>query len=137
MAFFQRQDVGRVYVLRMILPGDVVVHKIGMTKTNRSLDRMLELLRSWFTMYRFVPYTELKLDMECGYPLELESHIHRILNHKRFEPTYKVEGRTEMFIDLDEFRVLSYLKAFNDDLIRAGLDLTDDDYKHLGQLISP
>ena len=124
--------------MRMTLPDDSVVHKIGMTKSNRSLDRMMELLRSWFTKYRFVPHTELKLDMSTGYPLELEAHIHRILDHKTFIPSEKVEGHTEMFADLDEFRVLMYLRAFNDDLVRSGgLDLTEEQYRALGDLISP
>ena len=137
MSFFQRQDIGRVYVLRMDLPDGCKVHKIGVTKSNRTIDRMMELLRSWFTHYRFVPYTELRLDMECPYPFVLEKHIHKMLAHKQFIPNEHVEGRTEMFIDLDEFRVLHYLRAFNSDLIVEGLDLTDEQYRILGNWISP
>ncbi|MCP4487718.1 MAG: hypothetical protein GY820_10440 [Gammaproteobacteria bacterium] len=137
VTFFSRQDKGRIYVLRMDLPDGTSVHKIGMVNTPRSTDRMMELIRSWFVKYRFIPYTELRLDLDTPYPVELESHIHRILDHKRFTPNEKVEGRTEMFTDLDELRVLQYLKVFNNDLIKHGLDLTDEDYKNLGQLISP
>lgn len=137
MSFFARQDKGRIYVLRIVLPDGTVVHKIGMVNTNRSTDRMMELLRSWFTKYRFVPYTELRLDMETPYPLELEAHIHNCLAHKAWVPNEKVEGRTEMFENLDEFRVLHYLKTFNHDLIRDGLVLNGDEYQIIGKLISP
>lgn len=120
----------------MNLPDGVVVHKIGMCKSNRSTDRMMEILRSWFTKFRFVPYTELRLDMETNYPVELEAHIHRVLDHKQFIPHMKVEGRTEMFTDIDEFRVLHYIRTFNEDLVPY-LDLTEENYRILGQLISP
>lgn len=97
----------------------------------------MEILRSWFTKFRFVPYSELKLDMETGRPLEIEAHIHKCLAHKNYLPDRKVEGGTEMFTGIDEFRVLQYLRHCNDNLFDEPLGLTDDDYKHLGQLISP
>jgi hypothetical protein len=138
MAFFVRQDIGKLYVIKMFLPDETIVYKIGMTKTtDRVTDRMMEILKSWFTRYRFVPYCELKLNKETSVPKELESHIHKILKVKRFIPTEKVDGGTEMFINIDEFRVLHYLRTFNDELLRKPLNLTDEDYTHLCQLISP
>jgi len=137
VSFFKRQDIGRVYVIKMILPGDVVIHKIGMCSSNRSTDRMMEILRSWFTKFRFVPYTELKLDMETGRPKELEEHIHKILEHKQFIPNEKVSGGTEMFIDIDEFRVIQFLKHCNDNTFDEPTGLSKIDYKNLGQFLSP
>lgn len=121
----------------MILPDDCVVYKIGMTKSNRATDRMMEILRSWFCKYRFVPYTELRLDMEFGFPEALEKHIHAILSDKRFIPNEKVDGGTEMFIDINEFRVIQYLKQCNDEVFAQPLGLSKQDYKHLCQLVSP
>jgi len=137
MTFFTTQDVGRVYVIKMVLPGRVVVHKIGMTNSNRATDRMMEILRSWFTKYRFVPYTELKLDMECGYPKQLEALIHKILRRKRFDPNHKVDGGTEMFVEIDEFRLIEYLRKFNDLNFEHPLELSDKDCDAICQLISP
>ncbi len=137
MAFFKRQDIGRVYVIKMVLPDDTIIHKIGMTNSNRSTDRMMEILRSWFTKYRFVPYTELKLDMECGHPRELEQLLHKILARKAWVPDHQVQGGTEMFTDLDEFRVLHYLRQFNENNFDIELDLHDADFDVLGELISP
>lgn len=136
MSFFTRREIGRIYVIRMELPDGVTVHKIGMCNSDRATDRMMELLRSWFTRYRFVPYTELKLDMSTNYPKQLESHIHGILQHKRYIPHMEVEGRTEMFTGINEFRVLHYLRTFNEDLFPK-LKSSDENYKVLGQLLSP
>lgn len=120
----------------MVLPDDLVVHKIGMTSSDRAADRMMEILRSWFMRFRFVPYSELKLDMSTSYPKELEAHIHNMLAHKKFIPHMKVDGGTEMFFGVDEFRLLHYIRTFNDDVVPT-MKLTETDYKHLGQLISP
>lgn len=137
MSFFKRQDIGRVYVIKMVLPDGTIVHKIGMCKSNRSTDRMMEILRSWFTKFRFVPYSELKLDMETGRPLEIEAHIHKCLGHKKYIPTENVSGGTEMFTGINEFRVLQYLRHCNDQVFDSPLGLSDLDYKHLGQFLSP
>lgn len=121
----------------MTLPGDVIVHKIGMCNSSRSTDRMMEILRSWFVKFRFVPYTELKLDMETGRPLEIEQHIHKILEHKQFIPNEKVSGGTEMFTDIDEFRVIHYLKSCNDTMFDKPLELSQEDYRNFGEYLSP
>jgi len=119
----------------MVLPDDYVVHKIGMTHTNRSTDRMMEILRSWFTKYRFVPYSELRLDMECTCPKELEYHMHRILESTRFVPDQDVDGKTEMFCDINEVKVLHYLRNFNHQLLTEGPELRDEDYQTLCRLL--
>ncbi len=137
--FFSKREIGRLYVIRIELPDGVVVHKVGMCSSDRAIDRMMEILRSWFTSYRFVPFTVLKLDMPTSYPKELESHIHKILKHKQFIPYHKVEGRTEMFTDIDEFRLLHYIRTFNEALIPLLIKfpLSAQNYKDLGRLIAP
>jgi hypothetical protein len=107
-----------------------------MTNSDRAVDRMMEILRSWFTSFRFVPYSELILDMATSFPKQLETHIHKTLAHKQFIPNMKVDGGTEMFIDIDEFRVLHYLKTFNDDLALK-LNMSDVDYTNFGRYLSP
>ena len=75
--------------------------------------------------------------METGRPREIEEHMHKILGHKRFTPSEKVSGGTEMFTDIDEFRVIQYLKHCNDTLFDGPLGLSALDYKHIGQWLSP
>ena len=112
MVFFERQDIGRIYVLRIVLPDETIVHKIGITRSDRSTDRMMEILRSWFTKFRFVPFTEMRLDMKCQNAQMLETYIHKILKSQAFIPNEKVSGGTEMFTDLDENRVITFLRAY-------------------------
>ena len=111
MAFFKRQDIGRVYVVKLILPDDTVVHKVGMCNSSRSADRMMEILKSWFNAYRFVPYAELRLDLQCHEPEKLEKYIHRILKPVAFEPSKKVNGGTEMFTDVNESKLIWFIRA--------------------------
>ncbi len=123
-------------MIRMCLPDDTVVHKIGICNSNRATDRMMEILRSWFTKFRFVPYSELKLDMECQDPLKLEQFIHWILVDNRFEPNHKVEGGTEMFIDLDELRVIWFLRSYNRSMYTEPPAMTEDSRKTLNKLLT-
>jgi hypothetical protein len=110
MAFFKRRDIGRVYVIRITLPDSTVVHKVGMCHSDRATDRMMEILRSWFTYFRFVPYSELKLDMECQNASRIEKYIHHILEPLAFEPNHKVQGHTEMFVGVDEQRLIWFIR---------------------------
>jgi len=75
--------------------------------------------------------------METGRPAEIEKHIHKILAHRQYDPEHRISGGTEMFVGVNEFRVIQYLRNCNDNLFDKPLELSDNDYKHLGQLISP
>lgn len=136
MAFFKRTDKERVYVIKISLPDGTVVHKIGMTNTPRSSDRMMEILRSWFMAYRFVPYTELRLDMECHDAYKLEQYIHRILSKNQFIPDLKVDGGTEMFTDINELRVIRFLKAYGNSAFVDPPELSDKEYNVINQLLT-
>ena len=60
MAFFKRRDIGRVYVIKMVLPDQSVIHKIGMTNSDRATDRMMEILRIFLEKYPLT--TTLKIE---------------------------------------------------------------------------
>lgn len=136
MAFFVRQDIGRVYVIKLTLPDNTVVHKIGMCHSDRSTDRMMELLKSWFTYFRFIPYTELKLDMQCQNAIGVEKYIHKILSPVRFTPTFKVEGRTEMFTEIAENRLIWFIKGIINSSYTNPPELTPKQCKILCNLLT-
>lgn len=136
MAFFKRTDKERVYVIKLMLPDDSVIYKIGMTNTARSADRMMEILRSWFMAYRFVPYAELRLDMECRDAYKLEQYIHRILNKNQFIPAKKVDGGTEMFADIDELRVIQFLRSYSNSLFTDPPELTAEELDVINRLLT-
>lgn len=135
--FFERKDIGRVYVIRMTLDSGLVVHKIGMTKTDRAIDRMMEILRSWFMRFRYVPYTKLCMDQKVFDPAKFEKFIHAVLAHKKYIPHMKVDGYTEMFYGLDEQRILHYLRNFNEENLKTVDDLTETQIKFLGSWLAP
>ena len=136
MAFFKRTDKERVYVIKIVLPDDTVIHKIGMTNSPRSADRMMEILRSWFMAYRFVPYTELRLDMECRDAYKLEQYIHKILSKNQFIPDMKVDGGTEMFSDINELRVIQFLKAYGNSSFVDPPKLDEKEFDIINQLLT-
>jgi hypothetical protein len=81
---------------------------------------MMEILRSWFVAYRYVPYCELRLDFKTGVPLLLEQHMHNILQDFKYTPNKKVQGRQEMFTGLDEEEVIDYVKTFDYSVLLKG-----------------
>ena len=135
MTFFKRQDIGRVYVVKLILPDSTIVHKVGMTHTDRATDRMMEILRSWFSYFRYVPYAELKLDMQCNNPLEIEAYMHSILRPLSFTPKFKVQGSTEMFTGVNEYKLLTFMKAVNNSNLSKLAKVSDSQAKVLSNLL--
>jgi hypothetical protein len=116
----ERTGEGRLYVIKLVLENNDVVHKIGMTHSPRSTDRMMEILRSWFMQYRYVPLAKLRLDHATGVPLLFEQHMHKVLNDYKWVPSKKVDGGQEMFKDLDEKVLLKYIKQFNYQTLMEG-----------------
>ncbi len=110
MTFFKREDYGRLYVIKLTFPDNFIVFKVGMTNSDRSTDRMMEILRSWFVAYRFVPHTELKLDREVINPRGMEKLAHKALKDFQWTPEKKVDGGTEMFTGLGELQLLHFLR---------------------------
>lgn len=137
MTFFTARDLGRIYVIRMELPDDTVIHKIGITHTPRATDRLMAVLRSWFTRFRFVPYSELRLDLACENPKKLESYLHWILQNNRFEPNYEVEGHTEMFIGVNEIRLICFIRAYVASSYVVPPLLTEEGRIVLNKLLAP
>jgi len=142
MTFFNKQDpvektTGRVYVIKLTLPGNKVIYKIGMTHSPRSTDRMMEILRSWFMQYRYVPHAELRLDKETGVPLLLEKHMHEVLSEWKYVPDKKVDGAQEMFTDINEEYLLDYLKHFDYSLLLRCTKIKCQDYDYIHSQINP
>ena len=111
MAFLSRVDKPRIYVLRIDTLDNEIIYKVGMCNTDRVTDRMMEILRSWFCSYRYVPTTKLLLNINCVGVKNVEAYLHSVLQSNRYAPKYKTDGCTEMFVNLDETRLLWFVKA--------------------------
>ena len=107
----EKSRYGRVYVLRFELE-DTIVWKVGMTRSDRSLDRMLEILRSFFITYRYIPKVTMRRDKKVIVPLLVEQHMHDALEDYSHTFDKKFDGCTEFFSDLDEDILLDYLDSF-------------------------
>ena len=107
----EKSRYGRVYVLRFELE-DTIVWKVGMTRSDRSLDRMLEILRSFFITYRYIPKVTMRRDKKVIVPLLVEQHMHDALEDYSYTFDKKFDGCTEFFSDLDEDILLDYLDSF-------------------------
>ena len=103
---------GRIYVLKVTLKCGKVVHKLGMCRSSRSVDRMMEIAYSFFKVYRYVPQIEMRRDKKVLVPLLVEQHMHRLLAEWSYRFDKKFGGSTEFFEDLDETVLLDYLDSF-------------------------
>lgn len=125
----KRGGVGRVYLLRVTLANGTVVWKIGMCHSSRSTDRMLEVLKSFHSIYRYVPMCELRRDREYVVPLLIEKHLHELLDDLKYKFDKKFDGSTEFFSGLDEDMLLDYIDVLTEaDLLKGRIDMKIEDY---------
>jgi len=125
----KKSEFGRIYVLQFTLRCGKIVHKIGMTHSDRATDRMFEVLRSFFQTYRYVPQCKLRKDKKVLVPLLVEKHFHQILDEWSYTPEKSFDGSTEFFHNLDESAVLDYLDDFTySDLWAGKITIKETDY---------
>lgn len=144
MAFFsknkgleQKSKHGRLYIFKFTLDNDVVVYKIGMCHSARALDRMMEVLRAFFKVYRYVPRCELRRDKKVLIPRLVEKHIHGLLEEWSYIFNKKFDGSTEFFFDIDEDEVLSYLDTFTyNDLLVGKTTMQENDLTAITEAIN-
>lgn len=144
MAFFTRKrdtqvkddGYGRVYVMKFILDDGTIIHKIGMCHSDRTTDRMMEVLRSFFIKYRYVPRSSIRKNVKTLVPYLLEKHMHELLDKWKYRFDKDIDGNTEMFHNLDEEVVLDYLDNFDYKELLCGKTTMDtDDYDNIRLMI--
>ncbi len=105
-------EYGRIYIFKFTLDTGKVIHKVGLCYSDRATDRMFEVLRAFFTIYRYVPKCELKRDKKVLIPNLVEKHLHKLLDDWSYSFDKKFGGSTEFFYNLDEKVLLEYLDSF-------------------------
>lgn len=138
---------GRLYVFKITLDSGEIVHKVGMCFSDRATDRMLEVLRSFYMVYRYVPRCEIRRDKKVLVPKLVEKHMHDLLEELSYTFDKSFDGCTEFFNDVDEEPLLEYLDSFEYremlagkiemktedlDAIRAAMDTQDPPKTELG-----
>ena len=127
---------GRLYVLKFTLDDGTILYKVGMCNSDRSTDRMMEILRDFFVKYRYVPRCEMRRDKKTIVPLLLEKHMHSLLDEWSYRFDEKFNGSTEFFSDIDESVLLDYLDNFNyRELLRNREPMKIEDYDSLCEYV--
>ena len=128
----KKPKYGRLYVLQITLECGKVIHKVGMTYSDRATDRMLEILRSFFNTYRYIPMCKLRKDKKVFIPLLVEKYMHEILDEWSYTPDKPFDGSTEFFHNLDEQEVLEYLDTFKySDLLANKISMKQKDLENI------
>jgi len=119
---------GRVYVHKFILDDGTILHKVGMCETNRTIDRLMEITKSFLVTYRYIPNIRLRKDKKTLVPRLLEKYMHDLLDEYRYDFDKKFDGYKEFFIDIDEEVLLDYLDNFDDLDLLKGIDSMETKY---------
>lgn len=120
---------GRVYVFRMELIDGTVLHKVGMCSSARSTDRLFEVLRSFFNVYRYVPVATIRKDRKCLVPELVEKHMHSALAEYSHNFDKKFDGCSEFFSDIDEEVLLDYIGGYDElDLMKGATSMKTHHY---------
>lgn len=101
--FNDGKDVfGIVYILHFII-NDKEVVKVGVTQRDKVNDRVLEILDSFFTQYRFYPYCRPKRFQRVERPYQIEAKIKAAFKNNKAKFKKKFSGSSEFFFtDLDK-----------------------------------
>lgn len=102
------ENVERLYVLEITVDGKVV-YKIGKASGHSSKQRMLQIIGSYFDVYRVTPVVKIVKDKVCTDVFKKETMCHQELVEYRFRPEKVFSGCTELF-DVDKEVVLEVYK---------------------------
>jgi len=106
---------GRVYIFEIVLEDGTELYKVGMVNSDsmsRVTDRLMEVLRSFFMQYRYVPKSRIVKAKKFLVPYYVETHLHKLLAELKYKSEKKFDGSNEMFHDIDLDELASYLDEF-------------------------
>jgi len=106
---------GRVYVFELVFEDGTTIYKVGMVNSDsmsRVTDRLMEVLRSFFMQYRFVPSSRIVKAKKFLIPYIVENHLHKLLAELKYKSDKKYDGYDEMFSDVDIDELTSYMDSF-------------------------
>ena len=140
MAFFKRDknkdcQLGRVYLFEFILDDNTLVYKVGMVNSDsmsRVTDRLMEVLRSFFMTYRYIPRSRIVKAKKYKIPYIVENHFHSLLDDIKYSFDKKFDGSNEFFTDLDVDMFKEYMDTFEYiELLRGETSMPKDRYEKI------
>jgi len=132
-------EFGRLYVFRIVLRNSLALWKVGITSSeDRYEDRFFEVLRGFFTQYRYVPEAKICKAVKTRVPRLLERHMHELLAEYSYTFDKKFGGSTEFFKDLDEEVLLDYITNFDYNILLKGKrEIPTKDYEAIRKHLHP
>jgi len=126
---------GRVYVFELVLDNGTIIHKVGMVNSDsmsRVTDRLMEVLRSFFMQYRYVPHSKIVKAKKYLVPYYVETHMHHLLEELKYVPDKKFDGSNELFVNLDIDEFTEYMSMFKyEELLRGHVSMAKDKYENI------
>ena len=101
-------NVDRLYILEIMI-GDTLVYKVGKASGHNSKQRMLQIIGSYFDVYRVTPIIKVVKDKEVSNVFEKETKCHHALAEWQYIPEKAFSGSTELFL-VDKEKVLEVYK---------------------------
>jgi len=88
----------RVYIIKCRLENNQgFIYKIGKSSGKNSVDRMMQLIRSFFMNYRYTPIFEIKRDRPCENAFAIETQLHQDFRSCKYYHDKKIDGANEWF----------------------------------------
>jgi len=133
-SMYKKDTEGRVYVFEFIL-SNAIVYKVGICHTDRVVDRFMEVLKGFFTVYRYVPEARVLKYKKFPKPLLVEKHLHTELEEYRYKFSKKFSGSTEFFTDIDIDYLLEYIEEFRYEELLKCTEIATKDYNSIKELL--
>ena len=133
-SIYKKDTEGRVYVFELIL-GNVTVYKVGICHTDRVVDRFMEVLKGFFTVYRFIPEARILKYRKFEKPLLIEKHLHKELEEYRYRFSKRFDGSTEFFTDIDIDYLLEYIETLDYHELLKCDSISTKDYETITKLL--
>lgn len=95
-------NVERLYILEMQI-GEDLVYKVGKASGHSCKQRMLQIIGSYFDVYRVTPIIKVVKDTEVTDVFTKETACHHALVEWTYTPSKMFSGSTELFrVDKDK-----------------------------------
>jgi len=100
----------RVYIIKQRLHDDNInaIFKVGKSSGKNSVDRMMQLVRSYFMKYRYTPEFVLKRDRECQNAFAIETQLHQEFSQFRYYHDKAIDGKDEWFYMREDLLLRRY-----------------------------
>lgn len=108
------ENVDRLYILEIQI-GETVVYKVGKASGHSCKQRMLQIIGSYFDVYRVTPIIKVVKDKEVSNVFDKETKCHHALAEWQYTTDKVFSGSTEVF-KVDKEKVLEvYNEIVKDD----------------------